>query len=406
MRSLRFVFSIGFLLSCQEALGWNAFLDERRQARRRSQTFKGKNDKSQEHKLPRKAQTTTGGGKGKTKVPTTAPSRSPTPAQQTPHHVYTWTPQASPPPNRLTPAPIFPTPAYTTISNPNDGSETTLCETQIPISASPIVESVLYFRYKLTLPDNSHETQLRALEPILNQHLSNLYLADCLFYDETTFSVLSLETAPRDVLIPNQTCGDYCRYVSAGITIQTFYILPNRKRFLVDDPVVAESFGMQIRWILTQISSEQVLWDLEFVALEPLGVNEAPTYEQPPDVAAAVSQSQERRAPVSWGAVVLGLAAMALVVVTMLSIRHRRKLAEQREDKAGLQQTYLADQERYTYDGGDGIQYLVNDELMLDANGGIEAVNGGWAPNHLNETPPPLYVQVQRSYETPDTLDL
>lgn len=169
---------------------------------------------------------------------------------------------------------------------------------------------------------------------------------------------------------------------------------------------MAESFGMQLRWIMARLSAEQMLWELEFVALAPLGINDAPTFENGPDVAAAVSQSQERRAPVSWGAAVLGLATMALVVVAFMSIRHRRSLENEREDKAGLQETYLADQERYTYEGGDGIQYLVNDDLMLDADGGIEAVNGVWAANDLNVTPPPLYVKVERSYETPDTLDL
>lgn len=213
---------------------------------------------------------------------------------------------------------------------------------------------------------------------------------------------------------------------------------------MMGDPIVAESFGRELRWILARLSADpSTNWKMEFLSLAPLAVNdEAPVFEDrdndqrpvpspsPPNVAASIQESSPQqqtrhRAALPWGASFLGLAAVALLLVSIMSIRHRRRRRQrlrtdqdQRDDKAGLHETYLKDQDRYTYDGGDGVQYLVNDDLMLDTEDGIEAINRPWTANvdddnmHSNDdeamtcSRPPKYVQIQRAYEAPDTVDL
>jgi hypothetical protein len=319
---------------------------------------------------------------------------------------------------------------------------------------------VLYFRYTLTLPadiaDNTssspHASQLPAIEDRIHQELATRYLADCLFDDKTTFSVLSLSTAPPDQVdeaasTTTISCGPHCRHISGALSMTTFYILNHhrrqrhrhRRRLMMDDPIVAESFGRELRWILAKLSADpSTNWKMEFLSLAPLAVNdEAPVFDEdrdndqrpapsPPNVAASIQESspqqRHRAAALPWGASFLGLAAVALLVVSIMSIRHRRqrrrRLRTDRDDQAGLHETYLKDQDRYTYDMGDGVQYLVNDDLMLDTEDGIEAVNRPWTTanvdddnmHHDNEamtcSRPPKYVQVQRAYEAPDTVDL
>jgi hypothetical protein len=328
------------------------------------------------------------------------------------------------------------------------------CETPLPVAASPLVDAVLYFRYTLTLPADTneaissssspHASQLPAIEDRIHQELATRYLADCLFYDKTTtFSVLSLSSAPPDQVdeaasTTTISCGPHCRHISGALSMTTFYILNHhrhRRRLMMDDPIVAESFGRELRYILARLSADPSTgWKMEFLSLAPLAVNdEAPVFENrdndqrpapsPPNVAASIQESspqQRHRAALPWGMSFLGLAAVTLLVVSIMSIRHRRqrrrRLRTNRDDQAGLHETYLKDQDRYTYDGGDGVQYLVNDDLMLDTEEGIEAVNRPWTANiddnlhHDNEamtnSRPPKYVQVQRAYEAPDTVDL
>lgn len=264
------------------------------------------------------------------------------------------------------------------------------------ISISPVANQRIAFEYQMVLntTDDDPSNYINSIEERLNNYMSRQYLGDC-SWNSTTFQSLSMSSLPIDQV--GTRCSDgtvNCYTIQAAITPQIFYwramqnqITQNNilEQDLLSDAVVLESFGQSLQQAFT---SGTLLEDgsssAAHIASLQLGritnyVADSPTFGGPDSSATGgaaglvetKSLSEPSRSDVGWAATFLAGTLVALGVVSIVMVRHRRAATQKPETKKSrsitrkepaMKPTMLDDDKLFTFEDStnDGEPRLVS----------------------------------------------
>jgi hypothetical protein len=233
-------------------------------------------------------------------------------------------------------------------------------DAQIPLEATTVVKNVVQFTYKLYVQAEAlHEEQISKVEGRLNDFLSRTFLGDCKYNTRFAFQVYSMSSEPVDTV--GTVCDNdiTCRIIDGGITTQYFYEIKNRVRSLqattFSDEVLAETFGLTLKGVMSNdtLTNDSNVTKLEFIAFTNFAVSDPNTFGgvdpatngQVSGIRSDAAENGELK--VSWGAAMLGMAVVALLLTGGVILRKRRR------GRKRLARAYVEDPNRFTYEDPD-----------------------------------------------------
>lgn len=388
--------------------------------------------------------------------PSARPTRRPT---KSPTDFPTTTPSFSP--SEIPTTSPQPTPLrFETIGRVTDNGDVerlSTCPDPVPDNANPVATAVLNFQYNLRMEQNVEpDTAVAIIESRLHPAIARPFL-DCQFdnADDSDFEVRALSSLPVDEAFQrckaeDQESGSDCYVVKAGVTVEVFDFADARRRALQEwwFSDVTSSFGS----VLTRLFGGRDLIEGgdDIVGLEFVGFTDgitgqlfdADTDEDIPDFSGAnrgVQPSDDGNKNVILSSVLVGVAAVCLLVVGALAVR-RRKRSKSREigDMVALgddlsegdQSSYYGNSRRGGYPPEqplDKVMVLSDMEVYDDnhTSSGFD-IDPQWTPRSYdrNNVNPPTFVATEqrrvsmqklrspsasyasRSYVSADTVDL
>jgi hypothetical protein len=311
--------------------------------------------------------------------PTIIATTAPTTTARAPATVPTTTTPVTAPARK--PQSGFNTSSYKDVTTNRSISVSYCSNETIPQNmSSPISAIVLSFQYTLTLTEvNGTDEEedvflnhLRKIESVMNKQLSNKFLSDC-DYDISSgnqFELLSLSSAPIDTIVSNETCGDNCRVIDGHITPSIFYLQQKRQRRQesASDPAVASVFGKAIVALfqdhLAKFGSN--IESMEFRGItnngvyDTFGTNDDASKPQDAGTVPGVVSQQTNKATakrgLGWGATIVALAGLSLVVLSLFVIKRRRNSSNKSQHVPDSNDRDVNQNDKYTYEDNIGDQ--------------------------------------------------
>jgi hypothetical protein len=324
-------------------------------------------------------------------APSASPTRSPAPsAPPSPQPSPAPSPAPSPTPS-TSPAPTpLPFETVARIVEGGDVERFSECTKPIPSDATDIADIVLYFDYNMYItPGADPVVPMVKVETRLHPKLAEDFL-DCDFGEDgplvrsiSSFPIdrVYQECAEEDVDVQvGSDFGSDCWTVDAGITVEIFYSGTRRRSLEEIDPDVIKSFGDFLNDLFKDDDLKEDGDDidgLQFVGFtngfraETFGVGDedAATFT---GIGAGEQPADEGTSTVVWSSILVGAAAVCLVVVALVAVRRRKGGKDTRE---------LAD------------MVVLEDDLSDDGTGSGSYYTGSL--NQSRESNPRRYVQEQ-----------
>ena len=255
--------------------------------------------------------------------------------------------------------------------------------TELPERMGPLTTQTIVYEYEMAWNNNhtclttssSLDTLTFSIEQWLNEYLSQELLQNCTFRQRYV-QFYSISTWPLDRVLDPAVCIsdlaslDHCYRVQGSLTVKTFYkssrkrrrrMLPqatlrlprhDESRLLNEnifedtafsDAVLAQKMGSLMVFFfsstspLSQLIDPSTVPQLQFSAITNFVSQDMPTWDAPSHSNATTKDENASpvfrgpwRIPQTWGWVVVAITAMALLLVSLGMLWHRRRQQRQR----------------------------------------------------------------------------